>query len=98
NKVRIIVLLSTNATGTHQLKPWVIGKSLRLRYFKCINLNSLPIEYRANEKAWMHNKASSASENEYIELSNSISSSSKASSKKRISNNKQNKCKKQNQQ
>ncbi|CAG8801023.1 7189_t:CDS:2, partial [Racocetra persica] len=43
-----------NLLRTYRLKPWVIGKSPRPRYFKCINLNSLPVEYRANEKAWMH--------------------------------------------
>ncbi|CAG8827250.1 10019_t:CDS:1, partial [Cetraspora pellucida] len=43
-------------------------------------------------------KADSGSKNEDVELSNSIGSSSKAFSKKHTSNNKQNKCKKQNQQ
>jgi hypothetical protein len=47
------VLLCTNATGTHKLKPLVIGKSLRPRCLKAINLNSLPVTYRANSKAWM---------------------------------------------
>ncbi len=33
--------------------PLVIGKFLKSRYFKNINLNNLPIIYQNNSKAWM---------------------------------------------
>lgn len=45
--------MGANASGTHKLKPLVIGKSARPRCLWRINLNSLPVVYRANSKAWM---------------------------------------------
>ncbi len=33
--------------------PLVIGKILKLRCFKNVNLNNLPIIYQNNSKAWM---------------------------------------------
>lgn len=46
--------LCANSTGTHKIQPLVIGKSLKPRCFK--NVKSLPVEYRANKKAWMTSK------------------------------------------
>ena len=54
DKTRITVLLGVNATGTDKLKPWVIGNMKRPRPFSRINLERLPVHYRANPKAWMN--------------------------------------------
>lgn len=54
SKQRLTVLLCTNSTGTHRIQPLVIGKSLKPRCFK--NVKSLPVEYKANKKAWMTSK------------------------------------------
>jgi hypothetical protein len=54
DKTRITVLLGTNAIGTDMLKLWVIGNSKRPRPLSKVNLNSLPVYYRANPKAWMN--------------------------------------------
>ena len=50
---RITVLCCANLTGTDKCKLLVIGKSLRPRCFKNINVDNLPVTYRANKKAWM---------------------------------------------
>jgi hypothetical protein len=54
DKTRITVLLGVNATGTDKLMPWVIGNAKRPRPFSRINLQRLPVHYRANPKAWMN--------------------------------------------
>ncbi|GES95900.1 CENP-B homolog protein 2-like [Rhizophagus clarus] len=54
DKTRITVLLGANVTGTDKLTPWVISNAKRLRPFSRINLERLPIYYRANPKAWMN--------------------------------------------
>lgn len=36
-----------------KLKPLVIGKSLKPRYFKGIDVNKLGVEWKANSKVWM---------------------------------------------
>nr|XP_042904651.1 tigger transposable element-derived protein 6 [Parasteatoda tepidariorum] len=54
SKQRLTVLLCANSTGTHKIQPLVIGKSLKPRCFK--NVKSLPVEYKANKKAWMTSK------------------------------------------
>jgi len=54
DKTRITVFLSTNATGTNKLTPWVIGNAKYPRPFSRINLERLPVHYRANPKAWMN--------------------------------------------
>ena len=50
DKTRITVLLGANATGTDKLKPWVIGKSQRLRPLLRVNLDCLSVFYRENQK------------------------------------------------
>ena len=50
---RITVLCCSNLTGTDKCKLLVIGKSLRPRCFKNVNVDNLPVTYRANKKAWM---------------------------------------------
>lgn len=51
SKVRITALLCCNATGSHKLKPLVIGKYAKPRCFK--GVPSLPCIYKSNKKAWM---------------------------------------------
>lgn len=47
-KNRLSVLLCTNATGTHKLPLFVIGKSGHLWCFE--GIKNLPIQYRENAK------------------------------------------------
>ncbi|GBB98221.1 hypothetical protein RclHR1_31720001 [Rhizophagus clarus] len=54
NKIRVTILLSVNATGTHKLKPWVIGNSKHPRPLSKINLERLSVYYHRNPKAWMN--------------------------------------------
>ncbi|XP_055380074.1 jerky protein homolog-like [Condylostylus longicornis] len=49
-KQRITVLLGTNATGSHKLKPLIIGKAANPRCFKNFQL---PLEYNHSKNAWM---------------------------------------------
>lgn len=53
NKERITVALCTNAAGTHKIPLLVIGKSVKPRAFKHLNLSTLPVYYRAQKSAWM---------------------------------------------
>jgi len=53
DKSRLTVLLATNATGSHKLRPLVIGKSKKPRSFKGIKISQLPVMYENNERAWM---------------------------------------------
>lgn len=53
DKSRLTVLLGANATGTHKLRPLVIGHARRPRAFGRINISSLPVTYHFNSKAWM---------------------------------------------
>jgi DDE superfamily endonuclease len=48
--------LGANATGTHKLKPLVIGSSAKPRCLNHINLSRLPVTYKANSKAWMRSE------------------------------------------
>ena len=51
SKERVTLLLCANMDGSERLTPLIIGKSQKPRCFK--NVKSLPVEYRANRKAWM---------------------------------------------
>jgi DDE superfamily endonuclease len=54
DKERITIFLAANATGTHKLKPLIIGKSAQPRAFGKTKMSTLPyITYRSNSKAWM---------------------------------------------
>jgi len=51
SKERITILLgSNNMSNSEKIKPLIIGKSTKLRYFK--RVKSLPLDYELNKKAW----------------------------------------------
>ena len=52
SKERISIMLCSSMLG-EKLKPFVIGKAKRPRCFKNVNVNGLPITWKANKKAWM---------------------------------------------
>ncbi|KAM0721559.1 hypothetical protein Q7P37_002484 [Cladosporium fusiforme] len=55
-KARITIHHCCNATGSHKLPMWIIGKHKRPRAFEAAGLKSvdaLGITWRANKKAWM---------------------------------------------
>ncbi|CAF1348282.1 unnamed protein product [Rotaria sordida] len=54
SKERFTILLCTNWSGDEKLKPLVIGKSLKPRCFKHVNIQNLPVEWAANRTAWMN--------------------------------------------
>lgn len=51
SKQRLTILLCWNKTRTDKLKPLIIGKYRKPRYFK--NVNCLLVHYKANKRAWM---------------------------------------------
>lgn len=53
SKERVTVMACSNAAGNHKLPLMFIGKSAKPRAFKNMNLNSLPVYYRSQKKAWM---------------------------------------------
>ncbi|KAF2164155.1 hypothetical protein M409DRAFT_25501 [Zasmidium cellare ATCC 36951] len=54
-KVRITVHHCVNATGSHKLQPWIIGRYQRPRCFAAagVQIERLDCTYRANKKSWM---------------------------------------------
>jgi hypothetical protein len=52
SKERLTVLLCGNMVGEME-KPLVIGKAANPRCFKSLKINSLPVIWRNNKKAWM---------------------------------------------
>lgn len=54
NKERVTVMACSNAAGNNKLPLMVIGKSAKPRAFKHVNINSLPVYYRSQKKAWMN--------------------------------------------
>ena len=52
SKERITVALCASMVG-EKLRPLIIGKSRSPRCFSKIKINSLPVDYRHNKKAWM---------------------------------------------
>ncbi|CAF1502617.1 unnamed protein product [Didymodactylos carnosus] len=56
SKERYTILLCVNSTGEEKLKPLVIGKSLKPRCFKNLNVNKFPMDWRANKRACMNIK------------------------------------------
>ncbi|KAL4090345.1 hypothetical protein QTP88_025202 [Uroleucon formosanum] len=53
SKERVTVVVGANMIGTEKLKLLVIGKSKQPRCFKKKNVESLPVTYAYNKKAWM---------------------------------------------
>ena len=56
SKERLTVALCASMTD-EKLRPLVIGKSEKPRCFKKIRVESLPVDYKFNRKAWMNNMA-----------------------------------------
>ena len=50
---RVTILCCANMSGNDKVKLLVIGKSKKPRCFKGINVDTLPVSYRANKNAWM---------------------------------------------
>ena len=53
DKERLTTVLCRNADGSDKLSLFVIGKFLKLRCLKNVNMNNLGVIYRANARAWM---------------------------------------------
>ena len=56
SKDRLTILGCTNATGTHKLKPVMIGKFAKPRCFKNVNMDALPVIYKSQRNAWMNSE------------------------------------------
>lgn len=52
-KSRLTVLLCVNMIGEFET-PLIIGKSLKPRRFKRVNVSTLGVNWKANHKAWMN--------------------------------------------
>ena len=55
-KDRLTVLGCTNASGTHKLKPVLIGKSAKPRCFKSVNMDALPVIYKSQRNTWINSE------------------------------------------
>ncbi|KAM3304556.1 hypothetical protein P3S67_011422 [Capsicum chacoense] len=53
DKERLTVVICCNEDGSEKIPLWIIGKYLKPRCFKNVNLGSMDCEYRANKRAWM---------------------------------------------
>lgn len=54
SKDRVTLMACSNAAGNHKLPLMVIGKAAKPRAFKNVQMNSLPVFYRNQKKAWMN--------------------------------------------
>ncbi|GFX89143.1 tigger transposable element-derived protein 1 [Trichonephila clavipes] len=52
-KDRVTLLLCSNASGDRMLKPLLLNRSLKPRALKGKDLNTLPVHWMANKKAWV---------------------------------------------
>ena len=52
-KLRLSTVTCANVDGSDKLPLWIIGKFVKPRIFKNINLDSLNFKYRVNKKSWM---------------------------------------------
>ncbi|GFT22469.1 tigger transposable element-derived protein 1 [Trichonephila clavipes] len=52
-KDRVTLLLCSNASGDRMLKPLLVNRSLKPRVLKGKDLNTLPVHWMANKKAWV---------------------------------------------
>lgn len=55
-KDRLTVMFAANATGSHKIPLFVIGKSAKPRCFHRVDLNKLPAKYSNQKSAWMDKK------------------------------------------
>ncbi|KAI6652943.1 Tigger transposable element-derived protein 6 [Oopsacas minuta] len=53
SKDRLTILLCANMSGTEKLKLLMIGKSQNPRCFKHMDFSQMPVQWKANKKAWM---------------------------------------------
>ena len=53
SKDRVTLLLTTNKTGTHKLKPLIIGRFENPRCLHHVNRDTLPVKYAHSRNAWM---------------------------------------------
>ena len=56
SKERLTVLVAANMSGTEKRKLLVIGKARKPRCFAKTRIESLPVDYTSNGKAWMTSK------------------------------------------
>lgn len=52
-KERLTFLTTCNASGTHKLRPVMIGKAQKPRCFINLTSQSLPVRYFGQKSAWM---------------------------------------------
>lgn len=55
-KELLIIMASSNATGNHQLKLFVIGKSAKSTALKNVNLSEVPVIYTHQNNVWMNHE------------------------------------------
>ncbi|GAB0086026.1 hypothetical protein DMENIID0001_000010 [Sergentomyia squamirostris] len=53
NKERVSVLACANATGTHKMPLFVIGKAAKPRAFRNVDKSNLPVKYDSQIASWM---------------------------------------------
>ena len=56
SKDRLTVFGCTNTTGTYKLKPVMIGKFVKPRCFKNVNMDALPVIYKSRRNARMNSE------------------------------------------
>jgi hypothetical protein len=54
DKARITAMLCSNMTGSYRLPLWLIGKALKPRALRKVNLKALNTCWRGNKKAWVN--------------------------------------------
>ena len=53
-KDRVTLLFCVNKSGSHKVRPLMIGKSKFPRCFHHVNMKALPFEYTNSKNAWMN--------------------------------------------
>lgn len=53
-KERVTIMACCNVDGSHKPPLMLIGKSQKPRCFTPAEMSTLPVEYRAQKKAWMN--------------------------------------------
>lgn len=54
SKERLTLMCCSNATGTHKVKLFVVGKSKKPRSFKGTRAVNMPVDYSNQKKGWMN--------------------------------------------